>query len=318
MTMWRSHRLEPKGLHTPKVTMGMPVFNGEPFVEAALRSLLAQSFKDFELIISDNASTDRTGEICRDYASADRRIRYTRNDVNVGFCRNQNSVYTRAIGRYFLLTHHDDIRSPQYLARTVEVLDADPSITVCYTLTRDIDERGRPLPRQDPPLRLDSMDLRERFRDVIRMDHVCEPDFGLTRMDVLRTTRLHGDYADSDRVLIAELILHGRFHRIPEYLFFRRAHAAQSTAIAPDRQSRTVWFDPHKHKGKLVFPHFREFREYLSAIYRAPISARDRAWCLIEMFRWLGANRRRLKGDLNHVGRKLLRPIYYTLVRRPQ
>ena len=119
--------------------MGMPVYNGEQFVEAALRALLAQTFGDFEVLISDNASTDRTGEICRDYAARDARIRYNRNEVNLGFCRNQNSVYRRARGAYFLLTHHDDIRSPDYLERTVAVLDADPTVVVCYTQTRDID-----------------------------------------------------------------------------------------------------------------------------------------------------------------------------------
>ncbi|HKR37540.1 MAG TPA: glycosyltransferase family 2 protein [Steroidobacteraceae bacterium] len=305
-----------EGTLAPKVTMGMPVYNGEQFVEAALRSVLAQTFADFEVLISDNASTDRTGEICRDYAARDARIRYTRNEVNLGFCRNQNSVYQRARGAYFLLTHHDDIRSPDYLERTVPVLDADPTVVVCYTQTRDIDEHDQPLPRRDPLLRFDSRDLRERFRDVIRMDHICEPDFGLTRTDVLRTTCLHGDYADSDRVLLAELALHGRFHRIPEYLFFRRAHTGQSTSVAPDRQSRTVWFDPQKYQGKLLFPHFREFREYLAAVARAPIRIADRLWCMGEMVRWLGTNRRRLQSDLDHAGRQLLRPLYYALLGR--
>jgi glycosyltransferase involved in cell wall biosynthesis len=300
----------------PKVTLGMPVYNGEQFVEAAVRSLLAQTFGDFELLISDNASTDRTGEICRDYAARDPRIRYTRNEINLGFCRNQNSVYKRARGTYFLLTHHDDIRSPEYLERTVPVLDADPTIIVCYTHTRDIDVNDQPLPRRDPPLRFDSLDLRERFRDVIRMDHLCEPDFGLTRMDVLRRTHLHGDYADSDRVLLAEMALHGRFHRIPEYLFFRRAHTGQSTSVAPDRHSRTVWFDPHKHQGKLLFPHFREFREYLAAVSRAPLGLADRMWCRGEMVRWLVKNRWRLQSDLDHAGRRLLRPLYYALTGR--
>jgi glycosyltransferase involved in cell wall biosynthesis len=295
--------------------MGMPVYNGELYLEQALQSLLTQTFEDFELIVSDNASTDRTSSICRDYASMDQRIRYVRNKVNTGFCRNQNCVIKMATGECFLLTHHDDIRSPEYLARTVEVLDGDNSIVVCYTKTRDIDEFGNQLPRQDPILHLDSEDLRKRFRDVIRMDHMCEPDFGLTRLDVLRETVLHGDYADSDRVNLAELVLRGRFHRIPEFLFFRRAHSRQSTAIAPTRQARTVWFNPAYH-GKLVFPHFREFKEYLAAIRRAPIGWRDRAWCFAEMLRWVKTNDKRLMGDLDFVGRQLLRPLYHAVWRR--
>jgi glycosyltransferase involved in cell wall biosynthesis len=127
---------------TPRVSLGMPVYNGEAYLEEALRSLLGQTFEDFELIISDNASTDRTRSICLDYAAHDRRIRFLRNEINVGFCRNQNRVIESSTGEYFLLTHHDDVRAPNYLERTVAVMDADPSIVVCYTKTRDIDERG--------------------------------------------------------------------------------------------------------------------------------------------------------------------------------
>ena len=239
----------------------MPVFNGEPILETALRSLLSQTFPDFELIISNNASTDRTNEICRDYASQDPRIRYYSNEVNVGFCRNQNRVYELSRGQYFLLAHSDDIRAPQYLERTISVLDCDPSVVVCYSKTMDIDASDKMLPRVDPVLLFDSLQLRERFRDIIRMDHICEPGFGLTRTNILKKTTLHGDYADFNRVLLAELALYGRFHKLPDYLFFRRAHALQSTAIAPNRQARTVWFNP-MYKDKLVFPHFREFKEY--------------------------------------------------------
>jgi glycosyltransferase involved in cell wall biosynthesis len=304
--------VERSGGAPPRVSMGMPVCNGEAYVEEALRSLVKQTFQDFELIISDNASTDGTGGICRDYASMDRRIRYHRNAVNVGFCWNQNSVIEASIGTYFLLTHHDDIRDPEYLQRTLEVLDADPSVVVCYTKTRDIDEHGRELPRQGTPLRMASSDRRVRFRDIIRMDHICEPGFGLTRRDILQRTALHGDYADSDRVLLAELALHGRFHEIPEYLFFRRAHAQQSTAVAPDRQARTVWFNP-ANADRLVFPHFREFKEYLVATRRAPISWTDRTWCFVAMLRWVGTNRKRLIGDLDFAAREVLRPVYRAL-----
>jgi glycosyltransferase involved in cell wall biosynthesis len=302
-------------LYQPRVSIGMPVFNGEFFLEKALRSLLTQTFLDFELIISDNASADRTGEICRDHAIQDRRIRYYRNSVNVGFAKNQNAAYQLARGEYFLMAHHDDIRAPEYLERTVGVLDYDPSIVVCYSKTIDIDANDKFLPRTDPVLRLDSFSLRERFRDVIRMDHICEPDFGLMRMDTLKKTKLHGAYADSDRVLLAELTLRGRFYKLSECLFYRRAHPSQSTAVAPDRRARTVWFDPEK-KGKLLFPHFKEFIEYLKAIHRAPISMADRIWCHLEMFRWLGTNRSRLFSDLELNGRDIARPIWKALLCR--
>jgi hypothetical protein len=141
------------------------------------------------------------------------------------------------------------------------------------------------------------------------MDHICEPDFGMMRLNVLRATRLHGDYADSDRVLLAEMALRGPIHRLTECLFLRRAHSLQSTAIAPGRHERTVWFNPAYDK-KLIFPHFRQFREYIAAIGRAPISWGDRTWCFREMMDWLSKNRMRLAFDLRIAGRHLLRPTY--------
>jgi glycosyltransferase involved in cell wall biosynthesis len=292
----------------------MPVYNGEQFIEEALTSLLAQTYQDFELLISDNASTDRTSEICRDYASRDSRIRYRRNDRNLGFAKNQNSVIEHANGEYFLLTHHDDVRLPTYLERTLEVLDGDPGVVVCYTTTRDIDARGQFLPRRDPELRVDSEDQVARFRDIIRMDHICEADFGLTRLSALRETRLHGDYADSDRVLLAELLLRGRFHRLSDCLFHRRAHANQSTAIAPNRQTRTVWYNP-AHSGGIILPHFRQLGEYLSAIGRGPVRWRARLSCYAAMAGWIRTNRRRLLSDLEYAAVGLLRPLYHAVKR---
>jgi glycosyltransferase involved in cell wall biosynthesis len=292
----------------------MPVYNGEQFLVEAIESLLAQTYENFELLISDNASTDRTTEICRDYASRDARIRYRRNEKNLGFAINQNSVIENGNGEFFLLAHSDDVRLPTYLERTIEVLDKDPGVVVCYTTTRDIDEHGQFLPRVDPDLRFDAEEFGVRFRDVIRMDHICEADFGLTRLAALRETRLHGDYADSDRVMLAELLLRGRFHRLPECLFHRRAHAKQSTAIAPNRHSRTVWYNP-AHKGGLIFPHFRQFREYVSAIGRAPVGLGTRLSCYAAMLGWIGTNRHRLAADLEIAGIEIARPVYRAILR---
>jgi glycosyltransferase involved in cell wall biosynthesis len=292
--------------HVP-VTIAMPVFNGEAYMAQALDSLLSQTFTNFELIISDNASSDRTEEIARHYASMDPRIRYYRNDTNLGAGWNQNRVIQLGRGKYFLMAHHDDVRAPEYIERTLAVLAADPSIVVCYTKTQDIDEHGNPLPRTDPPLDIDSHDRVRRFCEIIRMDHICEAGFGLIRMDVLRKTVMHGNYADSDRVLLAELALYGRLFQIPECLFFRRAHAKQSTEVCPDRQSRTAqWFNP-QHQEKIFFPHVRQFVEYLRVIHRVPISVRDRKACLAGMLKWLRVNRRRIVYDLRVAAFQVLR-----------
>lgn len=296
----------------PLVSMGMPVYNGEPFLEEALRSLLSQTVDDFELIISDNASEDRTKEICMDFAKMDERILYHRNDSNIGLCRNENAVIEASRGKYFLLTHDDDIRGPEYLDRTLKVMESDSSITVCYTATQDIDATGRFLARQDPPLKFDSAIPHIRFREAIRMDHICEPDFGLMRLDVLRKTSLHGPYSDSDRVLLAELLLHGPFYRIPSKLFYRRVHENQSTAIAPNRQARTILYDPSR-AGTLIFPFFRQLFEYFAAVNRSPINALEAMRCRRELLGWMRANRDKLFSDIRYAAFQKLRPVYRAL-----
>lgn len=297
----------------PLVSIGMPVFNGELYIEEALNSILAQTYVNFELIISDNASTDRTANICREYAARDQRIRYYRNETNMGCGPNQNLVAELSCGEYFMWAHHDDVRAPQCIERCVDILEKNSSIVLCYTYIRDIDETGQPLPRTDPPLNLHSARARDRFRDIIRMDHICEPDFGLVRASILKKTGLHGHYADSDRVFLAELALYGPFHRIPEYLFFRRKHALQSTAQYPDRQGRTRWFDPTK-LGKLVFPHFRQFQEYLHVIGRVPLPLTEKLDCYASIMKWVLVNRRRLSDDLTVAIKDVLRPFVKALV----
>src|SRR5262249_60446249 len=104
-------------------SVGLPVFNGESYLESAITSVLGQTFEDFELIICDNASTDRTAEICNDYAARDSRIRYFRNPRNLGAAPNYNLAFSQARGRYFKWLAHDDRMRPSFLAKTVRVLD---------------------------------------------------------------------------------------------------------------------------------------------------------------------------------------------------
>ena len=112
------------------VSIGLPVYNGENYLSAAIESIAAQTFQDFELIISDNDSTDRTPEICRHYMMQDKRIRYFRNKRNLGAAPNYNRTYELSQGQYFKWTAHDDIICPDFLAKCVVALEAEPE-AVC-------------------------------------------------------------------------------------------------------------------------------------------------------------------------------------------
>src|SRR5246127_6023313 len=122
---------------TPLVSVGLFVYNGERFIEEALQSILKQTFTDFELIISDNASTDRTGEIVKAYAERDNRIRYYRNEKNIGAGWNARRVYELATGKYFKWATADDFLEPDLLRRCVEILESDPGCVAAYTRTRE-------------------------------------------------------------------------------------------------------------------------------------------------------------------------------------
>ena len=109
----------------PKISVGMPVYNGEPYLGISIESILAQTFGDFELIISDNASTDHTEEICRDFASKDDRIIYSRNEENIGAAGNYNRLVDMASADYFRWSNADDVFAPELHERCVAVL-AEP------------------------------------------------------------------------------------------------------------------------------------------------------------------------------------------------
>ena len=134
----------------PRVSIGLPVYNGEAFIADAISSFRAQSFDDFELIVSDNAWTDATEDIVREFASADPRIRYLRSETNVGANRNFNRTYYFATGEYFKWAAHDDVVEPTFIERCVSVLNDDPTVVLVHSRTSYIGGNGealRPLAR---------------------------------------------------------------------------------------------------------------------------------------------------------------------------
>ena len=127
----------------PKLSIGIPVFNGQEFLPELLDSLLGQTFKDFEILICDNTSSDRTPQICREYERHDSRIHYIRNARNLGAIANFNRVFELSTAPLFKWAAHDDLCAATFLARCVDALDADPSAALAYSRVAVIDENGR-------------------------------------------------------------------------------------------------------------------------------------------------------------------------------
>jgi glycosyltransferase involved in cell wall biosynthesis len=290
----------------PRVSIGLPVFNGENYIEEALDSILAQTYADFELVISDNASTDRTPQICQDYAAKDRRIRYFRNPENLGGVRNYNRAFELSSGEYFKWAGHDDVLAPEFLERCVQVLNEHPDVVLVHSQTRIIDEETRVTGNYDVVLRTDSTRPHVRFHDLIWVRHWCVQIYGLIRRSALEVTRLHGEYASSDRVLLIELTLRGPFHEIPEHLFFWRRHHQQGSTLAHDLHSYSAWFDPAR-KGASRAPASKLVLEHFRAVGYAQLSPSERARCYLSGLFRLGKYLSVLSRDITVPIRQMLR-----------
>jgi len=264
----------------PRVSIGLPVFNGENYIREALESILAQTFSDFEVIISDTASEDKTPEICQAYASRDGRFRYHRYEHNPGAAENFNRVFELSRGEYFKWAAHDDLIAPDFLLRCINVLDNHRDIVLCHPKARLIDESGRVVADYDVQLRTGSPRPCTRFHDLVWVRHWCLQAYGLIRRKALEMTDLHGQYASSDRVLLIQLALLGPFHEIPEYLFFSRSHGERGSMLVKDLHAYAAWYDPTK-KGKLVLPASTLASEHLRAVAGAPLGVSEKACCCL-------------------------------------
>ncbi|TMD71563.1 MAG: glycosyltransferase family 2 protein [Chloroflexi bacterium] len=288
----------------PRVSVGMPVYNGERYLAAALESLRAQTYEDFELIISDNASIDRTAEIARSYAAQDRRIRYVRNAKNLGAAANFRHTVQLASGEYFRWAAADDISAPEFLARCIEVLDRESEVVLAYPKTRFIDEHGRVTSDYDDRLHLLQQRASDRFRALIdRLGH-CNAMYGLMRTDVVRRTRLLGSYFGADIVLLAELVLYGAFWEVPEFLFYRRFHEAAHSRMTTIDQWKAFW-NP-EDRGRIYFYAWRHLWEHARSLPRAPLDAAEKlrvATLLVRMALW---RRRRLSQEITDAARQLV------------
>jgi glycosyltransferase involved in cell wall biosynthesis len=287
----------------PRLTLGLPVYNGERFLAESLDALLAQTFTDFELIISDNGSTDGTSTIARRYESIDPRVRYVHHPRNRGSSFNHNFVIEQARGELFKWVSHDDLYARDLLQRCVEALESRPEIALAHAWTAYIDDENRITETVDYPLTTDVPDAVERFRSVLYTQG-GDDIYGVIRMSVLRTVAPYGSYHWSDRTFVAELALNGQFHNVPEFLYFRRDHPMRATRAAVGIRRRCSHLDPRR-ANRWRNPVVRLIAEYLlgyvTAIRRAPISPTDRWRCGKELAVWIARHAdpkrgRRLEG----------------------
>ena len=300
----------------PRVSVGVPVYNGENYLSEALESICSQTFSDFEVIISDNGSTDATAAICQRFARRDSRVRYYRSNDNLGGAWNFNRVLELARGEYFRWAAHDDVMAPRYLERCVEALDARPDAVLCHTAVEIIDGAGvNAGPYEAPPWRRSADRVHVRFRDALLYKGRLHLIFGLMRRAALQRVPAYGDYAHADGVLLARLIMLGPFIHVDEPLQLMREHPDQiltscgvkSATGMVDYLAWRSWFDP-KYTDRVGFPYWRILGEYARSLAAVPdVAISERIRCVGAVCASAWASKGQLRRDFARAARHVMR-----------
>ncbi|WP_022835593.1 glycosyltransferase family 2 protein [Salisaeta longa] len=268
----------------PRLSIGLPVYNGARYLRTALDSIVRQSFTDVEIIVADNASTDATPEIAQAYAARDDRIRFVRHTTNRGAAGNFNYVLQAARAPLFRWACDDDVLAPDCLQACLDALRAHPQAVLAYPATQMIDADGEQLPNTGFSIRslhLPMADPVERFRHYLwRYLHggLCTQQFGIVRTDVLRRVGGLGGYPAADIVMLGALLLHGPIVEAPGALMYRRDHPNNSSHGYATAAARAAWFDP-ANTDRLVLPAWRFVQAYRDAIADAPLTTAQRLIC---------------------------------------
>ena len=269
-----------------RLCIGLPVFNGERFLAETLDSLLAQTFGDFEIVISDNASTDATPEIARVYAERDLRVRYRRNDRNLGASPNFNLVFGQCRSEYFKWVAADDLCAPRFLEACVDALEARPAAVIGFPGTAFVDAESHLLYHFEELLQLPewSSDPFVRARQALgallqdgSVSNVIV--FGVMRTSALRPIPPLGNYFGADLPLVARVLMAGEVIALPETLSFLRRHEGSSSSYArsPSAADQQAFYDPSvSGRLRLQWQLRKRYIELLRAAAEAPVGAPQR------------------------------------------
>ncbi len=279
----------------PPLTIGLPVWNGAATLAATLESLQAQSFGDFELLVSDNDSSDATGTNPLHFAPRDRRIPYPRNPPNPGLRPELNRVFALSRSPLFKWATADDLCLPDYLQACITALEAEPDAVLAYGKAEFIDADGGPLPFSDPGWHLTQDAAPERIKDALERGNWVNSLAGVIRRNALARTRGIRNYPGGDYILLAELAGLGKLLEVPPVLFQRRLHPGSIHQNVDDPAWRRAYW-----RGNLGsrLPHWAWFAGSLGVILRAPLIGRARAGLLGWWLRQLTWQRSALWGDV--------------------
>ncbi|WP_147918520.1 glycosyltransferase family 2 protein [Ruania zhangjianzhongii] len=231
-------------MSTPRLTIGLPVYNGEAYLAETLESLLAQDFEDFELVVSDNASTDATVSIVESFAERDARVRLVRNDRNRGAAYNYNRLVADSDAELFKWSGYDDLLEPGYVRSCVAALDANPAAVIAFAQATIIDGAGRRIRPYAEKLDVVASTPWRRVASFAWRFNLCNACFGVMRRETMASTGLIRPYMSSDVTFLAEMAALGSFALVDERLFLRRVHESSSRQGHTTAAEVARWFDP--------------------------------------------------------------------------
>ncbi len=292
-------------MSAPRLIVGLPVYNGEKYLGAAIESHLSQSFGDFALVISDNGSTDATPEICAKYASADPRVRYVRSSENRGILWNHRRVMEGIEStQYFRWAGADDVLEPGLLEAMVNILDSRPAVEAVMPATKNIDEQGTIIGAMDRTLDLQSASVFERARQILVANYQHVVAYGVLRATSLRVMRTQPDYIGWDPVFIWELALRGQIVQVDAPALLRRFHRGSISRVKTVKEMRK-WVEPNAKAG-MNFPHWTWAYERVRALLATPLAGQDKLQVSKLVIRSLFWQRVALARDVTQAARRAM------------
>lgn len=238
-------------MKNPEITIGLPVRNGEEFLKQSLNSILSQTFQNFELIISDNASTDKTREICKKYLKKDRRIVYNRQRKNLGSAKNFIFVLNMARSKYFIWASDDDFWAKNFLSKLKAGLDKNNECGVAMTSVerRYVDGKLRDKISFSGKNSLNNLNCRQVFGKMIGGYPIHIFIYGLFRTKTLKALCNRGfpDCIASDRVLMCEAALYTRFFSVSDLLYKRTVYKESIVKRYSGEKVAKNWSSPRQN-----------------------------------------------------------------------
>ena len=264
-------------MSTPRLTIGLPVYNGEAYLAETLESLLAQDFEDFELVVSDNASTDATVGIVESFAARDTRVRLVRNDENRGAVYNYNRLVADSRAELFKWSGYDDLLEPGCLRSCVAALDANPAAVIAFAQATIIDGAGRRVRPYEEKLDVAATAPWRRVASFAWRFNLCNACFGVMRREAMAATGLIRPYTSSDVTFLAEMAALGSFQLVDQPLFLRRIHEASSRQGHATATEVAKWFDPAARRAP-SFVRLNLLRRTTAALATGAAPIPDRLW----------------------------------------